>query len=59
MDALRKKLNSAREGIREKYLVKERAEAERLRAAQQEENQSAMGGRDSKLGKAKGAKKKK
>lgn len=57
LDALRKKLNSVREGVREKYLAKERAELERLKA--QEENQSAMSGRDSKMAKGKGGKKKK
>ena len=44
-----------RESVRERYLVKEKAEAERLKAL--EESQSAAaGGRDSK---AKGKKKKK
>lgn len=56
LDALRKKLNSVREAVREKYLAKERAELERLKA--QEENQSATSGRDSKMGKGKGKKKK-
>lgn len=55
LDALRKNLNSIREGVREKMLAKERAEAERLKA--QEESLSATG-RDSKTGKGKGKKKK-
>lgn len=53
---LRKKLNAARESVRDKHLAKERAEAEKARV--QEERQSAMGGRDSKTPKGKGKKKK-
>ena len=58
LDALRKKLNSVRESVREKYLAKERSEMERLKAL--EENQASnASGRDSKMGKGKGGKKKK
>lgn len=58
LDAVRKKLNSVRESVREKYLARERAEQEKLRAL--EESQSAnTSGRDSKTSKAKGGKKKK
>ena len=53
---LRKKLNAVRESIREKHLAKERAEAEKAKI--QEENQTPMGGRDSKTPKGKGKRKK-
>lgn len=46
-----------RESVREKHLAKERAEAEKLRIV--EDVQSPTGGRDSKINKGKGAKKKK
>ena len=55
LEDLRMKLNSVRESVRENFLAKERAEAERLRLL--EEAQSPMGGRDSKSNK-KGKKKK-
>lgn len=54
---LRKKLNAVQESVREKHLAKERAEVEKVKL-QEETQQSATGGRDSKTPKGKGKKKK-